>query len=214
MDIIIVILLAIIAYILWRIYRQKEEEKEIIANEKLQIEDEKLEAKYRLEFKEQFKDYPHLIGNIEDSYLEIYSQRKDLNLKQAWFSYAHEANNPESDSSEVDSLFHSLWDITEETLEHLEKYHEGEKYEHEIAINNYWRIITEKADSFNGKKTEVIKKLFQSAPFTDIIEMISWFPKKSNHPAKEISLVDEKGMFPRESKGSARVQERLKALGL
>lgn len=225
MDTLIVILLAIIAYILWRIYRQKEEEKEMIISEKLraenkkieveyEAEDKKLEDEYRKEFKEQFKDYPHLIGNIDDSYLEIYSGRKELNLKQAWLNYAHEANNPESDSVEVDLLFHSLWNITEELLEHLEKYHEGTKDEHEIAINNYWRIIIEKADSFNGEKTIAIKKMFQSEPFTDIIKIISWFPKKANHPAKEIVFTDKNGIFPRESKGSIYIDEKLKALGL
>lgn len=129
-------------------------------------------------------------------------------------SYAHEANNPKSDSVEVDLLFHSLWDITEELLEHLEKYHESTKYEYEIAINNYWRIVIEKSDSFAGEDTVTIKKLFQSAPFTDIQNITSWFPKKSNHPDNEISFTDEKGMFLRESKGSILIHERLKALGL
>ncbi len=188
--ILLYILLVIIAYILWRIYRQKEEEKEQIANEKFDTE---WKAKKKAEKKEKFKDYPHLIGNIEDSYLEIYSHRKELNLKQAWMSYANEANNTKPGIDEADFLFHSLWDITEELLEHLEKYHESTKYEYEIAINDYWRIVTEKADSFIGKDIETIKKMFQSAPFTDIIKIISWFPKKSNHPDKELSFTDEKG---------------------
>ncbi|MCX6746103.1 MAG: hypothetical protein NTX00_03750, partial [Candidatus Parcubacteria bacterium] len=75
-------------------------------------------------------------------------------------------------------------------------------------------IISEKADSLIGKDLETIKKIFQSPPFTDIQKITSWFPKKVNHPAKEISFTDEKGSFPRESKGSALIQEKLKALGL
>lgn len=74
MEILLIILLVIIAYILWRIYRQKEDEKDAIYNEKLDTEHEQAR-------KEKFKDYPHLIGNMDDSYLEIYGHRKELNLK-------------------------------------------------------------------------------------------------------------------------------------
>ncbi len=208
---ILYIFLAIIAFILWKIYRQKEDEKQATADEKFDAE---WEIKKEAEKKEKFKDYPHLIGNMDDSYLEIYAHRKELNLKQAWQSYAYEANNPKSDSAEVDMLFHSLWDITEEFLEHLEKYHESTKHEYEIAINNYWRIVAEEAKSFDGKDTETIKKIFQSSPFTDIQKIALWFPKKSNHSEKEITFIDENGNFPRKSEGSKLIDERLKALGL
>jgi hypothetical protein len=40
------------------------------------------------------------------------------------------------------------------------------------------------------------------------------FPKKANHPDKEISFFDEKGLFPRKSRGSIYIKEKLKTLGL
>jgi len=46
-----------------------------------------------------------------------------------------------------------------------------------IAINNYWRIVAEKAKSFDGKDTETIKKIFQSSPFTDIQKIAYGFQK-------------------------------------
>jgi uncharacterized protein (DUF952 family) len=52
------ILLAVIAFILWKIYRQREEEKEAVEAEKFDVE---WEAKK----KEEFKDYPHLYGKLE-----------------------------------------------------------------------------------------------------------------------------------------------------
>jgi len=204
------ILLAIIAYILWRIYRQKEEEKEQIANEKFDTE-------WEQEKKEEFKYYPHLIGNIDYTWLELfgklYIEKGIPHLKAAWLIYLKESNNTEMEI-DVDFLFNSLWDLSEELLEHLEKYHESSKFEYEIAILTYWQIVAEKTDSLIGKDLETIKKIFQSSPFTDIQKITSWFPKKANHPAKEISFTDEKGSFPRESKGSALIQEKLKALGL
>ena len=51
--------------------------------------------------------------------------------------------------------------------------------------------------------------MFQSAPFTDIEKIPSWFPKKDNHPAKELSFRDKEGNFPRESEGSKIVHERI-----
>lgn len=51
-------------------------------------------------------------------------------------------------------------------------------------------------------------------PYTDIAKIAAWFPKKANHPVEEISFTDDKGKFPRESKGSAYIHEKLKALGL
>jgi hypothetical protein len=56
--------------------------------------------------------------------------------------------------------------------------------------------------------------MFQSPPFTYIQKIASWFPKKVNHPAKEISFTDERGSFPRNSDGSKYIQDKLHALGL
>jgi hypothetical protein len=204
------ILLAIIAYFLWRIYRQKEEEKEQIANEKFDTE---LEAKK----KEEFNDYPHLIGNLEYTWLKlfgkVYIEKNIPHLKAAFLMYLKEANNTQLDMR-VDRLFDGTWDLTEELLEHLGKYHECAKYEAEIAIITYWQTIAQEAESFTGKDFETIKQKFQSAPFTDIQKIPSWFPKKNNHPEKEFSFSDNKGNFPRESKGSPDVKKKLKALGL
>jgi hypothetical protein len=206
----IYILLAIIAYILWRIYRQKEDEKQQIANEKF-------EAEWEQNKKEEFKDYPHLIGNVNYTWLELfgklYVEKGMPHLKAAWYIYVKEANNTKLDM-EVDGLFDSLWDLSEELLEHLEKYHESTKYEYEIAIIAYWQNAAEKAGEFIGKDLETIKDMFQSSPFTDIQKIPSWFPKKSDHPATEISFSDEKSVFPRESVGSEIVKQKLKDFGL
>ena len=207
----IVILLAVIAYILWRIFRQKEDEKAAVAQEKF-------DAEWEQKKKDEFKGYPHLFGKIDFGYLklfgEMYVEKGLPHLKAAWYIYAREANNTKQDVIEADQLWHGLWDVTEELLEHLEKYHESSKYEFEIAILNYWQVVSLQADSLIGMDAETIKKTFQSAPFTDILEIPSWFPKKSNHPDHELSFRGEGGLFPRESKGSALVQEKLKALGL
>ena len=202
----VVILLAIIAYILWRIFRQKEDERAVIADEKAEVE---WEAKK----KEEFKDYPHLIGKVDYTWLAVFGKlyiEKDVqHLNAAFMMYLKEANNTKLDIIEVDHLFDSLWDLTEELLEHLEKHHESTKYEYEIAIATFWQNVAEEAESFMGKDIETITKMFQSAPFTDIEKIPSWFPKKDNHPGKELSFRDEKGNFPRESKGSKLIHDRI-----
>lgn len=200
------ILLAIIAYYLWRIYRQKEDERETIANEKFDAE---LEQKK----KEEFKDYPNLIGKVDYTWLELFGKlyvgKGLLHLNVAFMMYLKEANNTKLDIIEIDHLFDSLWDLTEELLEHLEKYHESTKYEYDIAITTFWQNTAEEAESFMGKDFETIKKMFQSAPFTDIEKIPSWFPKKDNHPANELSFRDKESNFPRESEGSKIVHERI-----
>lgn len=210
MEIIGLILLGIIAIILYKIYRQREEEKQTIANQKFDLE-------YEQEKKEEFKDYPHLIENIDYSWLQLfgrdYIENNFPHLKVAWFLYLQESNNPNLDLK-VDQVFTKLWNLSEELLEHLEKYHESSKYEYEIAILTYWQIVAEQTDSFIGKDIEASKKIFQSSPFTDIEKIASWFPKKSNHTVKEISFIDEKGVFPRDSKGSVFVKAKLKKLGI
>ncbi|MDP2861071.1 MAG: hypothetical protein Q8N98_05180 [bacterium] len=229
METLVIILLAIIAYILWFIYRQKEEEKEQITEEKERIASEKSdaelaeweaekEAKKEAENKEEFKDYPHLIGKVDYEWLELfgkfYVEKNFPHLNFAFLTYLHESNNTKLGMVEVDRLFDSLWHLIEELLEHLEKYHESTEYEYEIAISAFWQIAAQEADSFIGKDIETIKKMFRSSPFTDIQKILSWFPKRSNHPDKELSFTDGKGMFPRESKGSEVIKKRLKDLGL
>ena len=202
----IYILLAIIAFILWKIYRQKENEREAIA-------DEKFDAEWEAKKKEEFKDFPHLIGKVDYTWLELFGKlyvEKDFpHINAAFMMYLKEANNTKLDIIEVDHLFDSLWDLTEELIEHLEKYHESTKYEYDIAITTFWQNAAQEAESFMGKDFETIKKMFQSAPFTDIEKIPSWFPKKDNHPAKELSFRDKEGNFPRESEGSKVIHERI-----
>ncbi len=66
-----------------------------------------------------------------------------------------------------------------------------------------------------GRATSPIEgENLEVAPYTNINKIVLLFPQKANHPDKEISLLDEKGVFPRESKGSAHIHEKMKALGL
>ncbi len=214
---IVYILLAIIAYYIYRIYRQKEDEREAVA-------DEKFDAEWEAKKKEEFKDFPHLIGKVDYTWLELFGRlyvETEKNhpgrwqnggsphLNAAFMMYLKESNNTERDIIEVDHLFDSLWDLTEELFEHLEKYHVSTKYEYEIAIVAFWQIVAQEAESFKGKDFETIKGLFQSAPFTDIEKIPSWFPKKDNHSDKEISFRDKEGNFLRESEGSKIIHERI-----
>ena len=215
METIGIILLAVIAYFLWKIYNQREEEKR-------QIADDKFEVDWEAKKKEEFKDFPHLIGKVDYTWLEIFGRHYveteknhpgrwqdggSPHLNAAFMMYLKESNNTERNIIEVDHLFDSLWDLTEELLEHLEKFHEGTKYEYEIAIITFWQLA--ETESFKGENFETIKKMFQSAPFTDIEKITSWFPKKDNHLDKEISFRDENGNFPRESKGSEMIHKRI-----
>ena len=61
------ILLAIIAFFLWRIYRQKEEEREQVANEKF-------DAEWEAKEKDEYKDFPHLIGKVDYTWLELFGK--------------------------------------------------------------------------------------------------------------------------------------------
>ena len=72
--IILYIILAIIAYYIYRIYRQKEDEKDAIYNEKLDVEHEQAR-------KEKFKDYPHLFEKIDDSWIEVFSRQSNIDGK-------------------------------------------------------------------------------------------------------------------------------------
>jgi len=216
------ILLIIIAFILWKIYRQKENEKEQIANEKA-------DAEYEKGRKEKFKDYPHLFEKIDDSWIEVFSRQsnidgKDYLLKSMFFLMVGESTK--IDYSEGSTKYDSLWDATKELLEHLEKFHEGSVVEHEIALATYWQLAATKMGELiqskpntgslkSGAHTAPIEgEELEKAPFTDIENIASWFPKKTNHPAHEITFFNKDGSFPRESKGSAIIDEKIKALGL
>ena len=219
----IYILLAIIAFILWKIYRQKEDEKDATYNEKLDAEHEQAR-------KEKFKDYPHLFEKIDDSWIEVFSRQsnidgKDYLLKSMFFLMVGESTK--IDYSEGSTKYDSLWDATKELLEHLEKFHEGSVVEHEIALATYWQLaatrmgelIKEKPNtgslsSADAHTSPINGEELEKAPFTDIEKIASLFPKKANHPAHEITFFNKDGSFPRESKGSALIDEKMSALGL
>lgn len=225
MNYLIVILLAIIAYFLWKIYRQKEDEKEAIANEKFKAERE-------AEKKEKFKNYPHLFNKLEGNWLEVFAPivEKNLPLLKMVFWLMIEGVTI-IDLSEGSHKVDMLWNLTEELLEHLEKFHEGSIAEYEIAVCTYWQITTTEIQKIveespnktmhlnkkTGKNYAVAPldgKKIEAEPFTNITKIVSLFPKKANHPVEEISFVDDKGVFPRESKGSEFIKEKLKKLGL
>ena len=99
-------------------------------------------------------------------------------------------------------------------LEHLEKYHEGSIAEHEIAICTYWQIAAGAAEELTKENPEVEGKKLEMEPFINIDKIASLFPKKADHPAKEITFFNSDGSFPRESKGSAIIDKKIEALGL
>jgi len=241
MGILNVILLAIIAYILWRIYRQRENEKVEIANEKNQTEfgriyrqreDEKAEfareefqAEREQEKNELAAKYPHLVNKLEGNWLRVFATNVENGvplLKAAFLLMLGESVKIEY--SEGSMKWDILWYSTEELLEHLEKYHEGSITEHEIAVCTYWQIAATEIGKLieespekemrNGRAHAPIEgKKLETEPFTNITKIASLFPKKVDHPAQEISFSDEKG-FPRESKSSPYIREKMKALGL
>ena len=208
------ILLAIIAYILWRIYRQKEDEKIEAYNEKLDIQHEQKR-------KEKFKDYPHLYGKLEGNWLDVFAmhaENKTPLLNLAFMLYLQESTK--IDYSEGAHKWDVMWDLSEELLEDLEKYHEGSTDEHLIAVCTYWQIASEAMGKLietspnkemrSGRATsEIGGEKLEVKPYTNIKNITSLFPKKSNHPAEELSFVDEKGSFPRESKGSKLIHDRI-----
>ncbi len=219
---ILYILLAIIAFVLWKIYRQKEDEKDAVYNEKLDAEHEQAR-------KEKFKDYPHLFEKIDDSWVEVFAHQgnidgKDYLLKSMFYLMLGESTK--IDYSEGSVKYDSLFDVTKELLEHLEKYHEGSVLEHEIALATYWQLaatrmgelIKERPNteslSSGAHTAEIEGEELEKAPFTDIEKIVSWFPKKANHPAHEITFFNKDGSFPRESKGSALIDEKMSALGI
>jgi hypothetical protein len=207
--------LAIIAYFLYRIYRQKEDEKQTIA-------DDKSDAEYEARKKERFRDYPHLYNKLEGNWLEVFANHAENNLpllNLAFMLYLQESTK--IDLSEGSFKWDTLWDLTEELLEDLEKHHEGSPTEHLIAVCTYWQIAAEsmgelikaspdKTTTPKGRDEAPVEgKKLEVAPYTDIEKIPSLFPKKDNHPTKELSFRDERGGFPRESKGSSVVHERI-----
>lgn len=217
---ILYILLAIIAYYIYRIYRQKEDEKDAIYNEKL-------DAEYEAKKKEEFKDYPHLYGKLEGNWLEVFAlhAKNPGHLLKLMF-YLKIGESTKIDYSEGLMKWDSLWDASKELLEHLEQCHEGSITEHEIALATYWQLAATKMGELvkekpntrslsSGAHTSPIEgEELEKAPFTDIEKIASLFPKKANHPAHEISFFNKDGSFPRESKGSALIDEKISALGL
>jgi len=222
METIIIIILAIIAYYIYRIYRQRQNEIDTISNEKA-------DAEYEKRRKEKFKDYPHIFDKIDDSWIEVFSQQsnidgKDYLLKSMFYLMLHESCR--IDYSEGSTKYDSLWNATKELLEHLEKFHEGSVVEHEIALATYWQLAATKMGelieerpntgslSSGAHTAEIEGEELDKAPFTDIENIISFFPKKANHPAHEITFFDKNGSFPRESKGSTLIDKKMTVLGL
>lgn len=221
--ILLYIILAIIAYYIYRIYRQKEDEKDAIYNEKLDVEHEQAR-------KEKFKDYPHLFEKIDDSWIQVFAGQgnidgKDYLLKSMFYLMLGESTK--IDYSEGSTKYDSLWDVTKELLEHLEKYHEGSVLEHEIALATYWQLAatrmgelikerpnTGSLSSADAHTSPIEGEELEKAPFTDIEKIASWFPKKANHPAHEITFFNKDASFPRESKGSALIDEKMSVLGI
>lgn len=220
MNTLVVILLAIIAYILWRIYRQKQNEIDAVAEEKFDAE---WEAKKR----EEFKDYPHLYGKLEGNWLDVFAMhhKKGLPLLKLMFMLMV-GESTKIDLSEGSLKYDRLWDCSKELLEHLEKYHEGTTAEHEIALCTYWQVAATEVGDILEKKpntgslssgahtAEIEGEEIETEPFTNIENIASLFPKKANHPDKEITFFNKDGSFPRESEGSALIDEKMSAQGL
>jgi hypothetical protein len=207
----IYILLGTIAYILWRIYRQREDDRE-------QVADEKLDTEWEAKKREEFKEYPNLLGKIDYTWLDLfgklYVDKGIPHLKAAFLIYLKESNSSEIDMEVDHRLVGPLWDLTAELFEHLDKYHEFEKDELEITIVTYWQNVAEKCKDLAGMDFEAAKKMFQLSPFIDMEKIPAWFPNKAGHPEKEIEFRDEDGFFPRKSEGSELMSKKLKELGL
>ncbi|MBU1146573.1 hypothetical protein KKD80_03445 [Patescibacteria group bacterium] len=203
-----VILLAVIAYFLWKIYHQREEEKR---EDTVKAYNEEKELKKK-EFAEK---YPHLVGKLEGNWLQVFAHNAENGvplLKLSFMLMLQESTK--IDYSEGSMKWDTLWDCTEELLEHLEKFHEGSIVEHEIAVTAYWQVAAEAVGELVRENPEIEGSKLEVEPYTNINKIALLFPKKANHPAEEISFLDEKGSFPRKSNGSAVIKDKLKSLGL
>jgi hypothetical protein len=184
MSTLIVILLAVIAYILWKIYRQKENENE-------QIESEKRGVEWEAQKKEKYKDYPHIYGKLKGNWLEVFADMAEKGAPQLKIQFMlMVGESTKIDYSEGSMKYDALWGASKELLEHLDKYHEDSILEHEIALTAYWQeaamamddLIKSKpnTDSLSsGAHTAPIEgQEVEKTPFTDI-EKIAVFSQKS-----------------------------------
>lgn len=215
------IILIIIAFILYKIYRQKQN---VIDQEA----SDKFDAEWEAKKKEEYKDYPHLYGKLEGNWLEVFAlhAKNPGHLLKLMF-YLMLGESTKIDYSEGSLKYDNLWDCSKELLEHLEKYHEGTTAEHEIALCTYWQIAatevgdllkkkpnTKSLSSTDAHTAELEGKEIETEPFTNIEKIASLFPKKANHPTKEVTFFNADGSFPRESKGSAIIDKKMSDLGL
>jgi len=205
MNTLIIILLALIAYFLWKIFNQREEEKS----------EARTKECYDYIESEHIKTYPHLVGKLKKSSIQLFAHNAESGislLEVSFMLYLQESKR--IGFSDGSFKWDNLWGLTEELLEHLEKFHEGSTIEHEIAVAAYWQMAAEAVGELIAENPEIEGAKLEVEPFTNIIKIISFFPKINNHPDKELSFFDEKGSFPRESVGSDYIQKKLEDLGL
>jgi hypothetical protein len=204
--ILVVILLAIIAYFLWKIYNQREQEK-------TETKAQKFLGEHDREKQEVHEKYPHLVGKVEHGYLMAFANvaKKGVPVwKGSWMSYVQVSTKIDFSPGARD--WDNLWFLGEELLEHLDKYHEGSPAEHELAICIYWQVAAEAGGKLAKENPQIDEKKFDVPPYTNIEKIASWFSTHEKHPTKEISFRDEKGYFPRKSEGSVHVRDKLKGL--
>lgn len=202
MDKIIIILLSLIVFLLLKVYIQQKNKIKIIAKEII--------AKQKKESEKRFENYPYLYGKIKTSWLEIFASYSERNLSLLKWAYmlglqqSVKIHPPEKRRN-----WENLYLLTEELLEHLEKYHKGSIVEHEIAVCTYLQISAEALQDILDKNQKIKENTFNAEPYTDITKIMSFFPKKVNHPTKEILFLDANGLFPRKSKGSAIISDKI-----
>ena len=202
---IFVILLALIVYFLWRNYSKRKKENRNILTQEYSGQNES-------ELRETF---PHLVGNIENEWIQTFASNNERGisiLKLAWLTYVGESTK--IDFSEGSFAWDNLWNLTEELLEHLEQFHEGTSIEHEIAIAHYWQVAAEAVGNLIVENPAIEGSKMEIEPFTNISNILSFFPKKDNHPDNELSFYNENGTFPRESEGASYINNKLEELGL
>ncbi len=203
MSTLAIILLAVIAFILWRIYRQREQERAEVAAEKFEAKREQMEKEMRTK-------YPHVLNKLESNWDEVFihhAERGAPLLNLAFLLYLGESTK--IDLSEGSQKWDTLWDLTEELLEHLETYHEGSTTEHLIAVCAYWQVAAEAVGELVKENPEIEGSKMEVEPYTSIAKITALFPKKSHHPDNEIMFHDPEGKFPRESKGAKSVHDRI-----
>jgi hypothetical protein len=194
MDLILVILLATIAYFLWRIYSQRNEERiKTLTQEDAENRDSELAKKF-----------PHLVGNIESNWIQVFESNSESGisiLKLSWLSY--EGESTKIDFSDGSFAWDNLWNLSEELLEHLEQFHEGSNLEHEIAISYYWQLAAEAMGDLVAENPVIEGSKMEVEPFTNISKILSFFPKKDNDklPINVMRIIVIKISIPGTSKG-------------